>query len=115
MKFPKANTILYYLPDSDPAVMLIKKFAEKHTLKVYKADALSDVIAVPYAAAIINSRFLNDQFYGLMRNDEYSILFNNEKMVVSGNERKLPEDVKKHFIIPGQITEETLNELVFSN
>ena len=82
---------------------------------MYKADALSDVIAVPYAAAIINSRFLNDRFYSLMRNDDHSIIFTNEKMVVSGNERKLPEDVKKHFIVPAKITEETLNELVFSN
>ena len=114
MKYSKAHTILYYLNGSDPVISLIKDLAQEHALTLYKAEAISDVLAVPYILAIIDARFLGDRFYQFMRDPDYIELFSGEKLVLSGNTSQIPKDVRKHFIIPGKITQELLSGLLLT-
>ena len=58
-----------------------------------RADAISDVIAVPYKAAIIDANLLEESFYHFMRNPEYRDLFTGEKLVLYGNFDNVPEDL----------------------
>lgn len=109
MKHSNNDTILYYLPDRDPSISVIRQFADKHHLKIYKADAISDVLAVPYMVAIIHEPYLTDRLFYFMRRPEYTYLFNDEKIILT-NTASLPDDLHQYFLVPKRITIEMLEE-----
>lgn len=113
MKSSNTDTVLYYLPDRDPAIAVIRQFAETNHLKVFKADAISDVLAVPYMVAIIDARYITDRLYYFMQRTEYSHLFNGEKLILSGS-ASIPKELSKYFLIPKSITMELLDESLSS-
>ena len=109
MKHSNTDTILYYLPDRDPSINVIREFADKHHLKIYKSDAISDILAVPYMLAIVHERYLTERLLHFMRRPEYVYLFNNEQLIITGS-AGLPDDLHQYFLVPKKITIEMLEE-----
>lgn len=115
MKYSHDNTILIW-SDDDNVKLLFKKLAKSFRLNLYHVAIESDIYAVPYFFALIDSKKLRKETFAILKEvliyenpKEFIILIHNNLNI------RIPGSIKKYFkIIEGEITEATLRTLILN-
>lgn len=115
MKYNHDNTILIW-SDDDNVKLLFKKLAKSFRLNLYNVEIETDIYAVPYFFALIDSKKLRKETFTILK--EVLIYENPKEFIIvlyNNSNTKIPSSIKKYFKnIEGEITDNKLRTLLLN-
>lgn len=115
MKYSHDNTILIW-SDDDNVKLLFKKLAKSLRINFYDVEIETDIYAVPYFFALIDSKKLRKETLTILK--EVLIYENHKEFIIviyNYSNLKIPSIIKKYFkIIEGEITDTKLRTLILN-